>query len=218
MSRTDTTSSSRAYPLRWVQFVVADWSRSLLGLSLAERGLLLTIAALQADRGGPLPLDDARLARICHTPPGRLAKAMSALIGAGLVVRSDEGLCVTMMQSAIEHAHTLSANAAAAANERHRKTQGNQSDTPAPAKQTQSGCTAREKRESDQDQDEKKTLRRERKKAPLAERHHSSAPEHAVTDLATLAEDRAEQVAIAAQAYDHAAERHGWPMVQTLTV
>jgi uncharacterized protein YdaU (DUF1376 family) len=217
MPRYDRTTSTRQKPLRWVQFVIADWNRALLGLSLVERGLLVTLAALQADHGGPLLLDDARLARVCGASRGRLAKTMSALADAGLLIRNDDGLSVAMMQSAIEHAQTLSANAATAANERHGKTQGNQREMPAPAGLMKSGGAARERKESDQEEDEEKTLRKERKKPPPTERHRSSTSEHAGGDLAALAEDPADQVAIAVVAYNRAAERQGWPVMQNLT-
>lgn len=215
MTSSDKKDPPSPFPLRWVQFAIPDWKRALQGLNLVERGLLVSIATLQADHEGPFSIDEARLARVCGAKTGQVTKVLDALVEEGLIERHGSALSMPLMQAAIDHAHARAAANSAAAKVGHEKKLKNQSNTSAFAAQMKDDRTAKERKDLEKDEEEKENSLREREKA-LAPTDIANADDFP-SDLTATAENRTDEVAVAIAAYDRAAERHGWPVSQHVT-
>jgi hypothetical protein len=217
MSSDATPPDALPYRPFWLKFEIQPWNQMLRGLDLDERGVVISIGALQADQGGPLQLDDARLARACGASPARFARALNALIGAGVLVRDDGGLSVPLMQAAIGQAFALSASNASAARVRHEKANEKQRLKAASAEQPQSGRLAREMKKKEVEDIQKKTLDGDREKTALATNGPSAPEPLGESDLPSVTHDPPGPVAEAVAIYNRAAKRHGWPVSRHLT-
>jgi hypothetical protein len=215
MTSSNKTNPPSPFPLRWVQFAISDWKRALQGLNLVERGLLVSIAALQADHEGPFSIDEARLARICGATTGQVSRALDALEEEGLIERHGSALSMPLMQAAIDHAHARAAANSAAAKAGHGKKQKNQSNAPALGARMNDDRTAKERKDSKKDKENKENFLPEREKvlAPTGIANADDFP----SGLTATAENGTDEVAIAVAAYGRAAERHGWPVLQRVT-
>lgn len=67
----------------WFKFYASDFLAGVGGLSAAERGVYITILSLIYEEGGPVPLDEARLARRCGIPTTGFRRAFAALVEQG---------------------------------------------------------------------------------------------------------------------------------------
>jgi hypothetical protein len=215
MTSSNKTDLPSPFPLRWVQFAISDWKRALQGLNLVERGLLVSIAALQADHEGPFSIDDARLARICGAPTGQVKRALAALEKEGLIDRHELALSMPLMQAAIDYAHARAAANSAAAKAGHEKKQKNQSNAPAVAAQMKDDRTANKKRDLEKNLKKEEKLLPEREKV-LAPTDFANADDF-LSVLTATAVNGTDEVAIAIAAYGRAAERNGWPVLQHVT-
>jgi uncharacterized protein YdaU (DUF1376 family) len=73
----------------WFKFYSSDWISGVSGLSAAERGVYVSLLAAMYDRSGPIPRDDARLARQCGLPKAGFTRAVEALIAESKIVEMD---------------------------------------------------------------------------------------------------------------------------------
>lgn len=76
----------------FIKFFPSDFLAGTSGLTPAERGVYITILCLMWDGGGPVALDDGRLARRCGMPKAAYLKAKKALIEEGKLVATPDGL------------------------------------------------------------------------------------------------------------------------------
>tara|TARA_B100000700_G_scaffold311784_1_gene394493 strand:+ start:1834 stop:2703 length:870 start_codon:yes stop_codon:yes gene_type:complete len=67
----------------WVPFYPSDWLAGTRHLSASETGVYITLIAMLYERGGELPDDETRLARLCNMPKPSFSKAFSALVDEG---------------------------------------------------------------------------------------------------------------------------------------
>lgn len=76
----------------WVRFFPSDWLAGTRGMSAVETGVYITLIATMYERGGPIPEQHERLARLCGTTVSAFLRALENLVAEGKVLRSEEGL------------------------------------------------------------------------------------------------------------------------------
>ncbi len=64
----------------WVRFFPSDWLAGTRGMTAAETGIYITLIAMMYERGGSLPYDPARLARLCGASNSTFKGAIDALL------------------------------------------------------------------------------------------------------------------------------------------
>ena len=69
----------------FIKFYPSDFLGGTSGLSPAERGVYMTLLCLIYEADGPIPRDDARLARRCGSPKAAFIRAIDCLIDQGKI-------------------------------------------------------------------------------------------------------------------------------------
>lgn len=76
----------------WIKFYPSDWLAGTRGLTAAETGIYITLIAMMYERCSPLSDDRTRLARLCGCPAGAFTRCLDALIEAGKIIVTEDGL------------------------------------------------------------------------------------------------------------------------------
>lgn len=121
----------------WFKFFPSDWIAGVSGLSAAERGVYVTLLAVMYDRGGPIPRDDARLARMCGLPKVGFSRAVEALLEVGKLVEESGLLFNERAKKQLTERENRTLTAKEAAQSRWEKSKENQSSKNADALQEQ---------------------------------------------------------------------------------
>lgn len=77
----------------WIRFFPSDWLAGTRGMTAAESGIYITLIAMMYERGGGVPNDPARLARLCGASNSAFRKALDTLLSEGKLTDED-GLLV----------------------------------------------------------------------------------------------------------------------------
>lgn len=85
-------------------FYASDWLAGTRGLTPAETGVYITLVAMMYERQGPLPNDNARLARMCNCPAGTFRKIIAVLLDEGKLTVTSDGLWNGRVEREIESA------------------------------------------------------------------------------------------------------------------
>lgn len=78
--------------LPWVRFFPSDWLGGTRSMSAAETGIYITLIATMYERGEPIPIDTARMARLCGASNSTFKVALKALIDDGKIIETEKGL------------------------------------------------------------------------------------------------------------------------------
>jgi uncharacterized protein YdaU (DUF1376 family) len=115
----------------WFRFFPSDWMAGVSGLSAGERGVYISLIALMYDQNGPVPRDDARLARQCGLPKVGFIRAVAALIAVGKLIEKDGLLFNERAKNELSERENRKLTASRAINSRWQKHEQNQqsSDT-----------------------------------------------------------------------------------------
>lgn len=76
----------------WVKFYASDWLAGTRAMSLAERGLYITLIAMMYDEQGPVKGTDERLGRLCGCTTITFRKTLDALVEDGKFTVSERGI------------------------------------------------------------------------------------------------------------------------------
>lgn len=76
----------------FIKFYPSDFLAGTSGLSPAERGCYITLLCLMYEANGPIPRDDARLARRCGAPKAVFVRILGALLDQGKVTQDGDRL------------------------------------------------------------------------------------------------------------------------------
>jgi uncharacterized protein YdaU (DUF1376 family) len=101
-----------------VKFYSSDWLAGTSGLTVAEKGVFITLCALIYEHGGPVAHDSSRLARRCGCPKVTFEKILASLIDEGKVTLAHGHLTNDRCESEIMGRKNRSENARALAEKR----------------------------------------------------------------------------------------------------
>lgn len=127
----------------WFRFFPSDWLARTRGLSPAETGILITLVSLMYERGGPVPRDDGRIARMCGLPLAGFRSILTKLIDQDQVIDGPDGLWNEWVS--VEHVRAIEKTEAARKSAKVRwpeKSNKNNSNGDAIALRTQSDRNA----------------------------------------------------------------------------
>ena len=102
----------------FIKFYPSDFLGGTSGLSPAERGVYITLLCLMYEADGPIPRDDARLARRCGAPKAAFRKSLTCLIEIGKIIEKDGALSNSRAEKAIMDRQNRTQNSTHAANQR----------------------------------------------------------------------------------------------------
>ena len=102
----------------FIKFYPSDFLGGTSGLSPAERGVYITLLCLIYEYDGPVPRDDARLARRCGAPKATFRRALEALILDGKITEENGALSNKRAEKALVDRQNRSRNATIAINKR----------------------------------------------------------------------------------------------------
>lgn len=110
----------------WVRFFSSNWLAGTSGLTVAEKGVFITLCALIYEHDGPIVRDDGRLARRCGCPKATFTKILAELVDQGKIDEANGFLVNSKCLSEIDDRNKRSENGRALANKRW-KAQGQKS-------------------------------------------------------------------------------------------
>lgn len=64
----------------WVKFFPSDWLTGTRGMSAAETGVYITLLMMMYEKGGAIPLNASKLARLCGVPAAPFQKILDTLV------------------------------------------------------------------------------------------------------------------------------------------
>lgn len=102
----------------WFQFYPTDWLAGTADLTAMERGVYITLLALMYDRGGPLPIDHARLSRRCNMTGPAFLRALESLIREGKITSDGEKISNPRVENELSATSSRRENAKNSANSR----------------------------------------------------------------------------------------------------
>lgn len=126
----------------WFKFFPSDWISGVAGLSAAERGVYVTLLAMIYDKSGPVPLDDARMARMCGLPVHGFRRALEALVSLGKITVEDGAIFNERAKSQLSEREIRIDSAHNAAVSSWEKRKQNQCEENGSAMRAQSGRNA----------------------------------------------------------------------------
>lgn len=144
----------------WIRFFPSDWLAGTRGMTAAETGIYITLIAMMYERGGPIPNDTSRIARLCGTTTAALRNTLETLIGEGKITLIDNALWNNRVGVETEIRREKSTSAKKSADTRWGKDKQNQQGKHADALPEHSARNANQKPEA-REKDAVASLRRE---------------------------------------------------------
>lgn len=102
----------------WVRFFASDWLAGTRGMTAAETGIYITLIAMMYERGGKIPNETCRLARLCGASNSSFKRALGTLIEDGKIIADGEFLTNERVVEELSYSRKKSSVARDAANRR----------------------------------------------------------------------------------------------------
>ena len=102
----------------WVRFFPSDWLGGTRAMSASETGIYITLIATMYERGEPIPVDHARMARLCGASNSVFKACLKALIDDGKIIETEKGLWNDRVQKEVVYRQEKSQVGLQAANAR----------------------------------------------------------------------------------------------------
>lgn len=194
--------------LPWVRFFPSDWLAGTRGMSAVETGVYITMIMMMYEAHGPIRNDEARLARMCGLPVATFRKVNSSLLESGKISEVDGYLINDRVVAELKFGDEKSVAASKSSRARWGKSTVNS---------TRDECERNPNGMRTLCYPEPDTISSE----PNGSSEDTPSPEnpgHSPKPEIRPEANESDEIALAFDAYNAAAQSAGWPVAKTLSV